>query len=129
MPKSRFRILKSLPWKLLIVSLIIAAASAYLLREIFYPYQFKVLESTPDTGVIRTYHDFNNDGFSESLESYRNVEVDRYYVHIKNWGGGIIDQTNYWEYFEPNTMMFADVTGDGYDEVFTFTQDKDSLFM
>ncbi len=129
MSKSRFNILTHLAWKLLILSLIIAAGSAYLLREMFYPYQFNTLESVPDTDVIKTYHDFNNDGFGECLEAYRNTEARRYYIHIKNWSGGIIDQTNYWEYFEPLSMMFADITGDGYDEIFAFTQDGDSLFI
>jgi PAS domain S-box-containing protein len=129
MLKLKLHFLEHLAWKLLVLSLIIAAVSAYLLKEMFYPYQCTVLEHDHNAQYVKIYHDFDNDGFSESLEFTNLPQVKRYNIHIRNWSGGIIDQTNYWEGINHGFLLFADLTGDKYDEIIIFTQDEDSLFL
>ncbi len=127
--KSKFSFFRNLGWGLLFISLIINGGTAYLLKDMFYPYQFNVLENVPQ-GVteFRAYHDFNGDGLSECIEG-QNFEPNRHLIWVKSWNGGIVDQANYWERIEPNGLMFSDITGDGYQEMIAFTQKDDSLFL
>jgi nitrogen-specific signal transduction histidine kinase len=126
--KSKFSFFRNFGWKLLILSLFIAGGAAYLLRESFYPYEFDIIESI--SGKLDyefAYHDFDHDGFSETLE-IRNYAANRYNILVRNWNGGTIDQANYWETMDTHGLMFADVNGDDYDEILAFTQRDDSLF-
>jgi len=126
--KTKSRFFKHFAWKILLVSLIISGTCTYLLWERFDPYQLDILESIKDSDELKTYHDFDKDGFSESLEINILQESNRFFIQIRNWSGGIIDQTNYWEYFHPSWIMFEDISGDGFDEIMIFTQGGDSLF-
>jgi len=125
----KFNLIRHFVFRLLLLSVFIAAVISFLLRNKFYPYQLEVLETISDTNIYRTYHDFDKDGFSEKLEINNIPGSNRYFIHIKNWSEGIIDQTNYWERFDPYAIMFTDITGDGYDEIFTFTHKADSLYL
>jgi nitrogen-specific signal transduction histidine kinase len=126
--KSKFYFFRNFGWKLLILSLIIAGGAAYLLRESFNAYKFDVIENKQgDLNYSVTYHDFDHDGYSEQLE-IRNYAPNRHNIQVKNWNGGIVDQANYWESIDTYGLMFADITGDGYDEIFAFTQGGDSLY-
>lgn len=126
--KSGFSFFRNFGWELLILSLLISGGAAYLLRESFYPYEFEILENIPgNMGYERRYHDFNLDGFSEMIE-IRNYAASRYNITVKNSDGGTIDQANYWEPIKTNGLMYADITGDGFDDILGFTQGGDSLF-
>jgi nitrogen-specific signal transduction histidine kinase len=125
--RSKLSFVRHFGWKL-ILSLIIAGLAAFLLNELFYPYQFNLLETTHVApNQIISYHDFNDDGLSECVELC-NFGPTKNYTLIKNWNGGIIDQTNYWETISLE-LMYADVTGDRYDEIIACTQKDDSVFI
>ncbi len=114
--------------KRFILSLIFAAAVTYLIYTFYLPNQF-VMQKTPvDRGQFYRYHDFNNDGYSEILE-FREQAPTGHYIYIRNRDGGLIDQTNYREPADPNHMMYKDITGDRYDEIFAITQRGDSVFL
>ncbi len=74
------------------------------------------------------FHDFDNDGYSETLE-FRNRGPTDHFIYVKNRDGGLIDQTNYREAVDPHYMIFQDITGDRFDEIITMTQRKDSVFL
>lgn len=127
--KSKFNIFRNFVWKLLFLSLILTGGAAYLLRDSFYPYEFEVLENIP--GEIEyecRYHDFDHDGYSEFME-IRNYAANRYNIKVFNWNGGIIDQANYWESIFDTEFGYYDITGDGFDEIFGFSQQNDSLYL
>lgn len=125
----KFSYFRNLGWKLLVLSLIIVAGAAYLLRDRFDPYQFTVLENMQDEIYeFRTYHDFDGDGLSECIE-VKNFRPDKNLIWVKSWNGGIVDQANYWEAVQGRGLMFVDVTGDGYEEIIAFTQKDDSLYL
>ncbi len=126
--RARYSFLKDLGWKLLILSLTIVAGTAYLFKDLLQPDEFIVLENAPErVNEFRTYHDFDGDGLSEGIE-VRNIEPNKHLIWVKSSNGGYIDQANYWESVQP-AFMFADVTGDGYDELIAFTQKEDSVFL
>ena len=126
--KSTFYFFRNFGWKLLIFSLLITAGAAYLIRESLHPFEFDVLENIHgNLDYIISYHDFDHDGYSEQLE-IKNYRANKHNILIKNWNGGVVDQTNYWESIDQYRLMFADVTGDGYDEIFALAQKGDSLF-
>ena len=119
---------RSFGWKLLFLSLILAGGVIYLLRESFYPNDFEIVEKI--SGKLDyefAYHDFDHDGFSEMME-IRNYAANRYNITVRNWNGGTIDQANYWEPIESDGLMFKDINGDGFDEIFGFTQKNDSIY-
>ena len=126
--KSTRPFFKHVAWKILLISLILSTISTYLVWERFDPYQFEISERAEDTHQLKTYHDFDKDGFSECIEIDLRPQSNTYFIQIRNWSGGIIDQTNYWESFQPTWIMYEDITGDGFDEIMTFTQGGDSLF-
>jgi hypothetical protein len=127
--RSKFSFFRASGWKLLILSLIIVGASAYLLKDIFLPYHFNVLENVrEDVNEFRTYHDFNGDGLSETIE-VKNLGPNKNLVYVKSWNGGYIDQANYWEPIDVGGFMFTDVTGDAYHELIAFTQKGDSSYL
>lgn len=126
--KSTFYFFRNFGWKLLILSLFIAGGATYLLSNSFLPYEFDLVENiSGELEYSIAYHDFDNDGYSEKIE-IRNYAASRHNILVKNWSGGVVDQANYWEIIDAYGLMFADVTGDGYDEIFAFTQKGDSLF-
>ena len=118
-----------LGWKLLILSLTLVVGAAYLFKDSLSPYQFTVLENVQENaGEFRTYHDFNGDGLSESIE-VKNTGPNNHLIWVKSWNGGYVDQANYWEDVQAGALMFADVTGDGYEELIAFSQKEDSVFL
>jgi len=92
--KLKLHFLKHITFKFFLSSLIIAGMITYLMWKNFNPYKLTVLESTSNTDVYKTYHDFDKDGFSECLVISVFPESDRYFIQIINRSGGIIDQTN-----------------------------------
>jgi len=127
---SQKRLFRHTLFYFLLLSLVVAAIITFMMRHHFQPYQFTVLEKTDDADGIKTfyYHDFDKDGFSELLEIH-NLHEERYFIYIKSFAGGTIDQTNYFEPVRPINMLFHDLNGDGYDEIITLTQDTDSLYL
>lgn len=113
-----------------IAATLLAAVATYFLHQSVLPYQFTVLETHslkwPD---FKLYHDLDKDGLGESIASNNDTSRGAYYLMIKNYTGGIIDQLNYTEPIMPFKSFFIDYTGDGYDEVFAFTQKNDSIFL
>lgn len=127
--KSKFSFSRNFGWKLLVLSLIIVGGAAYLFRDKFDPYEFITLENVQeDANEFRTCHDFDGDGLSESIET-KNFGPNKNLIWVKSWNGGIIDQANYWEGIQGGALMFADVTGDGYEEIIAFTQKGDSVYL
>lgn len=120
---------KKLTWILILASILISTVVTCLVYNSLDPYEFDVLESALNTDQLRKYHDFNHDGFSEILEITLRPEASLYFIQIKNSNGGIIDQTNYWESFLTEWIMYEDITGDDFDELITFTEGNDSLFI
>lgn len=128
-PKHKLTYFRRFGWKLLLLSLIIVGTAAYFIRDWFDPYQFIVLENVQEEVYeFRTYHDFDGDGLSECIE-VENFRPDKNLIWVKSWNGGIVDQANYWEAVQGGGLMFADVTGDGYEEIIAFTQKDDSLYL
>jgi two-component system nitrogen regulation sensor histidine kinase NtrY len=115
-------------WKLILISVLISTGAVYLCRGWFNPQELKVLETITGTTDIKIYHDFNQDGFSESLV-FNTTDSIRFTCRISSWSGGIIDQTNYSEMPSVWGLLFADITGDHFDEIFAFTENKDSVFL
>jgi hypothetical protein len=121
--------IKNPSWKLLFTSILIATLTTYLISRMYLPDQFIITDLIKSANFIELYHDFDNDGYSELLELNIMPEANRYFIYIKDWNGRIIDQTNYWDAFQPTSIMFGDITDDGYDEIITLAQSNDSLFL
>jgi two-component system nitrogen regulation sensor histidine kinase NtrY len=115
-------------FKRLLFALFFAAVCTYLLTQLVQPYEFVVIDSIENSDDFNAFHDFDNDGFSETME-FRYSAPSNYYIYIRNWNGGVIDQTNYTEPVRPTEMFFDDITGDHFDEVIAITQKDDSLFL
>ena len=59
---------KQIQFKFIILALILTGIAVYLLLKANDPYKLTVKESIIELQGDHIYHDFDNDGFSESLE-------------------------------------------------------------
>jgi len=123
-----FNLRKHTGFKRLLFAVLLATGFTYLLSQLYLHNAF-VMQKTPvDHGQIYKYHDFDNDGYSEILE-FRERAPSGHYIYIRNRDGGLIDQTNYREPADPNHIMYKDITGDRFDDIFAITQREDSVFL
>lgn len=79
-------------------------------------------------GLWQDYHDLNHDGVLEKIYILSNNHYSSVVVSTKN---STIDQWNINGKFHdvPDFLSYGDITGDGKDEVFTFYERNDSLFL
>lgn len=101
-----------------------------LLTHFWSRYEIKLIKKQPkQPNDFIIIHDFEKDGFSESVWAYNPKTNDNSFIHVHNYSGGIIDQFN----FEMGTriihLKMYDSNEDGYDDIFVFTQNEDSLFL
>ena len=76
------------------------------------------------------FKDLNNDGNSEKIICYKNNKGNACF-EIENADGGIIDQWNFKHKFNGNhhRLYFADANDNGFNEIYLFTQQQDSVFL
>ena len=116
----------------LLLSLIVGFALYYFLAKDNLPYEFNILahHGTENRSEHRLYHDFNNDGYSESIELVSPYSSKRSYLVIYDFSGGIVDQARYDDKVNIfQGLWFEDTNGDDYDEILALTLCNDSLFL
>ncbi|MCD4693421.1 MAG: VCBS repeat-containing protein, partial [Calditrichales bacterium] len=115
----------------LIISFLLAVIIFYILDFSFYPYQLEILKKHPQrSNCFNLYHDFDKDGFSELISACSSKEEKEHsFFQLINYSGGIIDQFNFTEPISFRKIFMDDYNGDGYDEIFVFTGEEDSLFL
>lgn len=120
-----------------IISIFIAAIITGFLAHKYPPYQLAELYKKPaNPASTAVMHDFEDDGWSETLGISNNLDVQKYSLMFYNHKGEVIDQAGFNEPFKTELssvnlswISFGDYTGDNYDEAFVFTQKGDSLFL
>ena len=102
------------------------------LPEMFNKYEIRVIGS--GKLILRTNtrvycYDLDHDGFSEQIYSY---DYDgKHSLQAITYDGGVIDQWNTAGSIIPNSerLVCGDYDKDGFDEVYTFFQRSDTIFM
>ncbi len=83
--------------------------------------------SIPTPNIL--YHDFDHDGFSELAALKYQKEIEESALKVYTYSGKLIEQWTFRERWISHSMIFGDYDHDGFDEVYIFTQNKDSLFL
>lgn len=101
-----------------------------LLPRWFEKYTVQIEEDTrsiPNPNIL--YHDFDHDGFSEMAALKYQQNIDESALKVYAYNGGLINQWTFEERWLPHSMIFGDYNHDGYDEIYVFTKNRDSLFL
>lgn len=117
---------------LLLVALLLSGAVAYLASFRITPGKLEVVKTEmnePGVSHVVQYNDFDHDRFSERIDLWNGNDPPMHHLVVSSFSGGAMDQLNFHEPVKPTWLLFADYTGEGYDEIFTFTQKGDSLFL
>ena len=112
------------------IALILTIAALPLLPDWLHKYKAKTVRDTrsfPHPDIL--YHDFDHDGYSELTVLKYQQDIDESALKVYAHNGGLIAQWNLDERWLPNSMIFGDYDHDGCDEVYVFTQARDSLFL
>ncbi len=116
----------------LAAALLLALAITFFLRTFLSPNELVLIEQSAYFDYV-VYHDFDKDGVSEIVTGINDHRTNGYRLHVRNLSGDYIDQCNYSEatHFDLRMpwLIFGDYNDDNLDEVFAFTQEKDSLFL
>ncbi len=76
------------------------------------------------------FYDIDHDGYEERLQMVNNPINGFYYIKIyKDYQKGLIDQFNFSHPVVHNQPAFLDINGDGWDELFVFSNNDDSLYL
>ncbi len=75
------------------------------------------------------FNDFDHDGYSEKVEFKSVGEGLEFGCKFYTSKDLLIDQWNFSDRWITKSISFTDFDGDGYDEVYFFTLDNDSLFL
>ncbi len=114
-----------------VIALCITLDIVFCLPNTFNKYEVKkVSTERVNIGNIVYYHDLDDDGYSEKIETQLNKFGNASYV-IFNSNGDQIDQFNYDTKF-PNKyqrIWFQDIDQNGYSEIYTLTVSQDSIFL
>ena len=116
---------------LALLSILISGALFTILYFYITPYELQPVRETAIAGDIyyNLVHDFDHDGFSETIELHLNKPANRSSHLIYEHSGRAIAQFNYDGIAGPDWLNYFDYNGDGYDEIFTITRQGDSLFL
>ena len=112
------------------IALLLTLAIHPLLPNWFEKYTVEIQEDTrsfPNPNLL--YHDFDHDGFSEMAVLKYQQDIDESALKIYAYNGGLMEQWTFEERWLNRSMIFGDYNKDGRDEVYVFTQSKDSLFL
>ena len=115
---------------LFIIALLLSALITMALYFGLTPWEMETIKTEgPGYRLPYEFRDLNHDGFSEQVQISNDPELNIHYLVFLTHQGAIIDQFNITETIIPDQMMFADYTGDHYDECFVFTVKADSVFL
>ncbi len=112
---------------ILIVALLVSGILTFFFYKHIHPLKFEQIERKAPTPIF--YRDFNSDGFSERYEVRNRPKEQLYHIIFYTFQEAIIDQFNLAERIDPYQIFFGDYTGDGVEDCFVFTVQKDSLFL
>ncbi len=125
--------------KVYVYLFIIAVFLGIIIAHRFLPriHFYKLEKEYPDRAVDHSYliyHDFEKDGFSESIVLIVDQQNDVTNFMVRNFIGNVIQQFNVPGYVSnienrKNSFSFADINDDNFDELCIFHQDRDSLFL
>nr|NQU89934.1 hypothetical protein [Bacteroidota bacterium] len=126
------KILKTLILNAWFLALLLSIVVIVLLPDLFDKYQIEVVDSgrLPDIKNSKVYcQDLDHDGFSEKVYSYE--DIGKHSLQVITWDGGMVDQWNL-----PGTIILGsnrlacgDYDRDGFDEVYTFYERSDTVFL
>ncbi len=116
--------LLALPLAIIIILIVPAPAYKYKVHVISQEYIAK-----PDIQIF--YHDLNGDGVDEEVEFYLNVAKGQAAFKVVQPDGCNYEQWNFPGYYEANSERYfcADLTKDGFPEIYVFYYHDDSVFM
>ena len=120
-----------------VVSVAVTAMATLLLGRFINPYKLEVLQQEGRDGAYKNefiiYHDFDKDGFSETVVASNDGKNGRSGLAVLGFSRMFVDECNYSEPILGNWrnpwLAFEDINKDGYDELFAFTEQGDSLFL
>ena len=102
------------------------------LPDMFSKYKVEQIKrgKTDNIDEIDYYYDLDGDGNSEKIESFISGQ-DHYCIQVFAPGGGIIDQWNFTHKLPGlgDRLIAGDYDGDGQKEIYTLSQQQDSLFL
>lgn len=126
-PKPRINILYT---GITLIALLLSAVVSLTFHFLLTPWEMETIKTEgPGYRLPYEFRDLNHDGFSEQVQISNDPERNIHYLVFLTHQGAIIDQFNIAETIIPGQMIFADYTGDHYDECFVFTVKADSVFL
>ena len=76
------------------------------------------------------FYDLNHDGFQERFELIKEPLSQFYYIKVyQDYGRGLIDQFNFNKEIVFRYPAYFDVNKDGWDDLFVFSHNNDSLYL
>ncbi|RLD60032.1 MAG: hypothetical protein DRJ05_05385, partial [Bacteroidetes bacterium] len=95
-----------------------------------YKIETKTIGQTKYQDEIIYYNDLDGDGNSEKILSFISGQ-DHYCIQVFDHEGGIVDQWNFTHKLPGNNerLIVGDFDFDGQKEIFTLSQQQDSLFL
>ena len=95
-----------------------------------YKIETKTTGQTKYQDEIIYYSDLDGDGNSEKIKSFVSTQ-DHYCIQVFDYEGGIIDQWNFTHKLpgKNERLIAGDFDFDGQKEIFTLSQEQDSLFL
>ena len=117
---------------LMLVATLVTAGAAWMLVGTITPFSLELVErGNPRLHPMfnRLYRDLDSDGRSETLHMWTPPMGGDGYIQVFNQSGEIISQLNFRDPIRSDWLYFEDWTGDGVEEVFSFSQRSDTLFL
>ncbi len=113
----------------LLFALLVSGLAVFIYWHAHLPYEMSNSAIREALTRYSYFHDFNGDGYSEYVGWGGRPNAGTYFLKVTRPDGGVYDDFNIRDEVKPEWMIFGDYTGDGFEEVFLFTQNKDSLFL
>ncbi len=122
---------KKLNYLFLTVSVSISAVLFLVIKNLTFPYRVESIykQNPPRNSLNELYHDFDKNGYSEKItvDFIRNRLF--FYDYHTSPEQKVKDQFNFIGEINHDWIYFGDYTADGYDDVFVFSQNGDSLYL
>lgn len=103
----------------------------YFIPNYFQKYQAKIINTVELSDFQQVcYHDLDGDGITEKIFLSNSVENNIPNVYYLDVNGAVINQWNLkGQWLAKPALYFGDYNDNGYIEVYSFTQENDSLFL
>ena len=116
-----------------VCSLLMALLATFIVSQKILPYRLKLVANNElDCKTLGRFifYDLDHDGFKERIEMLKEPLDHYYYIKIyQDYKHGLIDQFNFNHEIVFYDPVFYDINHDGWDDLFVFSNNDDSLYL